>query len=141
MKFKTRAPEQYSYGRAAPVPWSLISNLLRGAVSAGPLRGERRGAVYVNLFPPSPFPLSFSLSLCTTVQDSAGRYMNMQDATWGMYLDVRYFPYPKIRFEYLKIYRIWNFESLRFHAHFVLLCSSGMQIVVESSGREVKTSN
>ena len=31
-------------------------------------------------------------------------------------------------------------ESLRSHAHFVLLCSSGMQmqIVVESSGRELK---
>ena len=92
----------------------------------------------MNLFPPSPFPLSFSLSLCTTVQDSAGRYMNMQDATWGMYLDVRYFPYPKIRFSYLKIRQAVHFESLRSHAHFVLLCSSGMQIVVESSGPELK---
>ena len=64
-----------------------------------------------------------------------------EHATWGMCLDVRYFPYPKIRFGYLKIRRIWNFESFRFHAHFVLLCSSGMQIVVESSGRELKTSN
>ena len=67
--------------------------------------------------------------------------MNMQDATWGMHLNVRYFPYPKIRFSYLKIRQAVHFESLRFHAHFVLLCSSGMQIVVESSGRELKTSN
>ena len=52
--------------------------------------------------------------------------MNMQDATWGMYLNVRYFPYPKICFSYLKIRQAVHFESLRFHAHFVLLCSSGM---------------
>ena len=50
--------------------------------------------------------------------------MNMQDATWGMYLGVRYFPYPKICFSYLKIRQAVHFESLRFHAHFVLLCSS-----------------
>ena len=98
-----------------PTPWGR----LRGA----PARGAPRSG-YVNLFPPSPFPLSFSLSLCTTVQDSAGRYMNMQDATWGMYLNVRYFPYPKICFSYLKIRQAVHFESLRFHAHFVLLCSS-----------------
>ena len=47
--------------------------------------------------------------------------MNMQDATWGMYLDVRYFPYPKIRFSYLKIRQAVYFESLRSHAHFELL--------------------
>ena len=64
--------------------------------------------------------------------------MNMQDATWGMYLNVRYFPYPKICFSYLKIRQAVHFESLRSHAHFVLLCSSGMQIVVESSGPELK---
>ena len=80
-----------------PTPWGR----LRGA----PARGAPRSG-YVNLFSPSPFPLSFSLSLCTTVQDSAGRYMNMQDATWGMYLNVCYFPYHKIFFEYLKIRRI-----------------------------------
>ena len=31
-----------------------------------------------------------------------------EHATWGMYLDVRYFPYPKIFFSYPKIRRIWG---------------------------------
>ena len=139
LKLKTRAPEQYSlwsYCSGAlvfnfkPTPWGR----LRGA----PARGAPRSG-YVNLFPPSPFPLSFSLSLCTTVQDSAGRYMNMQDATWGMYLDVRYFPYPKIRFSYLKIRQAVHFESLRSHTHFVLLCSS--RISVEHRFCRVRTQN
>ena len=63
-----------------PTPWGR----LRGA----PARGAPRSG-YVNLFPPFSFLLSLPLSLCTTVQDSAGRHMNMQDATWDMFLYVR----------------------------------------------------
>ena len=72
-----------------PTPWGR----LRGA----PARGAPRSG-YVNLFPPSPFPLSFFLCARQYRTVQAGTYMNMQDATWGMYLDVRYFPYPKICF-------------------------------------------